>query len=135
MSETAVLPAKGSVLIPALNNQAATKRHPSLPRQPRRLMVLTLALPDQYPWVMLSATALPFVTSFVMGGKVMGARKKCNVQYPNLCTHLGIQHAFLRTSDKHPPWPQMPSLAITRRPTSSTEYSVATKTCLKLWAE
>ena len=31
---------------------------------------------------MLSATALPFITSFIMGGKVMSARKKFNVPYP-----------------------------------------------------
>ena len=53
-------------------------------------MVLALALPDRYPYVMLSATALPFVTSFIMGGKVMSARKKFNVPLPNLYAVPGV---------------------------------------------
>ena len=53
-------------------------------------MVLALAVPDQYPWVMLSATAVPFVTSFIMGGKVMSARKKFNVPLPNLYAVPGV---------------------------------------------
>ena len=48
-------------------------------------MVLIVEVPDLYPYVLLSATVVPFVTSTVMGGKVMGARKLYNVQYPNLC--------------------------------------------------
>ena len=34
-------------------------------------MVLTVTLPDEYPYVILSSTVAPFVTGFVLGGKVM----------------------------------------------------------------
>jgi glutathione S-transferase len=36
------------------------------------------------PYVLFSATVIPFITSTVLGGKVMGARKKFEVPYPNL---------------------------------------------------
>jgi len=53
-------------------------------------MVLTLEVPDAYPWTLLSATALPFVTSLVLGGSVMTARKMFNVPYPNLYATPGV---------------------------------------------
>ena len=53
-------------------------------------MVLTLELPEIYPVVMLSATALPFITSTVMGGQVMSARKTFKVAYPNLYAVPGV---------------------------------------------
>ena len=53
-------------------------------------MVLTLNLPDEYPYVLFAAIVAPFITSFVMGGKVMSARKKFNVQYPNLYATPGF---------------------------------------------
>ena len=45
-------------------------------------MVL-IEIPNEYAWTLLSATALPFVTSFVMGGSVMKARSTFNVPLPN----------------------------------------------------
>ena len=53
-------------------------------------MVLTLTVPDGYPLVLFSATVVPFLTSFVLGGKVMAARKEFNVQYPNLYATPGF---------------------------------------------
>eukprot|EP00966_Prymnesium_polylepis_P246910 5709832-Prymnesium_polylepis.1 len=44
----------------------------------------TIVLPANYPYTLLSATVLPFVTSFIMGGKVMGARSTFGVPLPNL---------------------------------------------------
>lgn len=48
------------------------------------VMVLTIEVPDLYPYAMLSATVLPFVTSFMLGGKVMAARSLYGVKLPNL---------------------------------------------------
>jgi len=52
--------------------------------------MLTLDVPDAYPWTLLSATVVPFVTSFVMGGSVMTARKTFKVGYPNLYAVPGV---------------------------------------------
>ena len=49
-------------------------------------MVLSIELPDAYPYVILSATAVPFLTNGFMMGQVMKARKRLEVKYPNLCT-------------------------------------------------
>lgn len=49
-------------------------------------MVLSLTLPDEYPIVLFTSTVVPFMTNMILGGKVMGARKQYDIQYPNLCT-------------------------------------------------
>merc|ERR1719463_882118 len=53
-------------------------------------MVLAIEVPDAYPWTLLSATALPFATSLIMGGPVMQARKTLKVPYPNLYATPGV---------------------------------------------
>ena len=45
----------------------------------------TVTLPEYYPAVMLVVGPLMFITNFMMGGKVMSARTKYKVGYPNLC--------------------------------------------------
>ena len=45
----------------------------------------TITLPNYYPAVMLTVGPIMFITSFLMGGKVMGARTKYKIPYPNLC--------------------------------------------------
>merc|ERR1711904_739988 len=47
-------------------------------------MVLTVSLPDEYPFVLVSSTIVPFVANACMGGLVVAARKRCDVPYPNL---------------------------------------------------
>ena len=44
----------------------------------------TINVPSSYGWVLLAAGVGPFVTSSIMGSKVMGARAKYNIWYPNL---------------------------------------------------
>ena len=39
-------------------------------------MVLTIAIPDDYPYVLLSTTIVPFVANFMLGGKVRAARAR-----------------------------------------------------------
>lgn len=46
--------------------------------------MLSIEIPDQYGWVLLTVGALPTLTNFMMMGPVMVARKKYNVKYPNL---------------------------------------------------
>jgi glutathione S-transferase len=46
-------------------------------------MVLSLTLPDEYPYVIVSTTIVPFVANMLMGGPVMKARKRLEVPYPN----------------------------------------------------
>lgn len=61
-------------------------------------------LPAEYPWVMLVVGAGMFVTSTLMGGIVMGARKTYNVQYPNLYATPGHHEkadAFNRAQRGH----------------------------------
>merc|ERR1712070_37333 len=63
-----------------------------------------IVVPDWYPATLLAATVVPFVASTVMGGKVMGARKKYNVQYPNLYGVPGVHDhadAFNRVQRGH----------------------------------
>jgi hypothetical protein len=47
-------------------------------------MVFTLTVPSSYGLVILGGGVLPFITNIVLGGPVAAARKKYNVQYPNL---------------------------------------------------
>ena len=47
-------------------------------------MPTTIELPDCYGWVVASGVILPFVSSILLGGSVMTARKKFEVHYPNL---------------------------------------------------
>jgi len=53
-------------------------------------MVLSIEVPDAYPIAVLSATVVPFITSILMGGKVMSARKEYKVFYPNLYATPGV---------------------------------------------
>ena len=53
-------------------------------------MVLSIEVPDAYPVTLLCATVLPFITSMIMGGLVMAARKTYDVQYPNLYAVPGV---------------------------------------------
>lgn len=67
-------------------------------------MVLTLDVPDLYPLVMFSASVVPFVTSTVLGGKVMGARKQFEVPLPNLYASPG-KHKFADEVSRQAPNP------------------------------
>ncbi|KAL7580473.1 hypothetical protein ACA910_004487 [Epithemia clementina (nom. ined.)] len=44
----------------------------------------TIQVPENYGYVVLTTVVGQFVVSFAMGGAVMAAREKYNVQYPNL---------------------------------------------------
>ena len=46
--------------------------------------MVTISVPPEYGWVVLGAGIAPIVTSMYLGGQVMNARKKYNVEYPNL---------------------------------------------------
>ena len=46
--------------------------------------MLSIEIPDNYSYVFLTCGVLPAVANLLLGGKVMGARKTYNVQYPNL---------------------------------------------------
>lgn len=46
--------------------------------------MVTIDIPSDYGYVMLTCGLLPSVTFLVMAGKVMKARKDCDVPYPNL---------------------------------------------------
>jgi glutathione S-transferase len=66
--------------------------------------MLTIEVPDEYPWVLLSATVLPIVTSTIMGGLVMKARTTYKVPYPNLYAVPGVHEkadAFNRVQRGH----------------------------------
>ena len=47
-------------------------------------MVLSIEVPDAYPYVMFMATAVPYIANTILGVAVMNARKQFDVQYPNL---------------------------------------------------
>ena len=67
-------------------------------------MVLSVQVPDNYPLVMLSASVIPFVANFMMGGPVMKARKRYDVRYPNLYATPGVHKeadAFNRVQRGH----------------------------------
>ena len=64
----------------------------------------SIVVPEAYPWTLLSATAVPFVVSQVLGGRVMGARSKFAVPYPNLYAVPGVHEkadAFNRVQRGH----------------------------------
>ena len=64
----------------------------SLPRLFAKMT--TINVPAEYPWVLLATTVAPFVTSMMLGGAVMSARKKFDVPYPNLYATPGVhKHA------------------------------------------
>lgn len=50
----------------------------------------TLTVPSTYGYTILTCAVLPAITSTVMGGMVMSARKKFNVPYPNLYATPGF---------------------------------------------
>ena len=65
---------------------------------------MSLQVPPNYGYVLLSCVVSPFVTTFVMGGNVMAARKKYNVTYPNLYATPGFHKdadAFNRVQRGH----------------------------------
>ena len=50
----------------------------------------TLTVPEGYGWVLLAVGPLAFVSSQMMGGPVMKARKEFDVPYPNLYATKGF---------------------------------------------
>ncbi len=46
--------------------------------------MLSIEIPDNYGYVLLTCGALPAFTNLIMSGAVMKARKQYNVNYPNL---------------------------------------------------
>jgi len=46
--------------------------------------MVAIEVPDHYGWVVLCSGVVPVITNMVLQGFVMSARKKFNVQYPNL---------------------------------------------------
>ena len=67
-------------------------------------MTLTLVLPDQYGWVVLSCLVGQALTSMAMGGAVMKARTQFEVPYPNLYATPGFHKqadAFNRVQRGH----------------------------------
>ncbi|KAL3928616.1 MAG: hypothetical protein SGBAC_012573 [Bacillariaceae sp.] len=57
--------------------------------------MVAIEIPDHYGWVILGATIAPVITSMILAGFVMSARKKHDVQYPNLYAVPG----FHKTAD------------------------------------
>ena len=53
-------------------------------------MVYTLTVPENYPLCLFTVSVVPFMTSFMLGGKVMSARKQYDVQYPHLYAVPGV---------------------------------------------
>jgi hypothetical protein len=43
----------------------------------------TITVPAAYGFVIVAAGVGPFITNMYLGGAVMSARTKCNIQYPN----------------------------------------------------
>lgn len=67
-------------------------------------MSTTITVPDNYGYVILSSLVLPWIASELMSGKVMGARKTYDVQYPNLYATPGYHkeaEAFNRLQRGH----------------------------------
>ena len=52
--------------------------------------MLSIEVPDKYGYVLLTCGVFPALTNFVLGGKVMAARKKYNVKLPNLYATPGF---------------------------------------------
>lgn len=59
----------------------------------RQFTMVSINVPEHYGWVVLGSGILPVVTSMVLGGDVMKARKKYDVQYPNLYAPPGNKNA------------------------------------------
>lgn len=67
-------------------------------------MVLSIDVPDNYGYVFLTCGVLPAISNLVIGGSVMAARKKYDVQYPNLYATPGYHKdadAFNRVQRGH----------------------------------
>mmetsp|Transcript_4924 Transcript_4924/g.7425 ORF Transcript_4924/g.7425 Transcript_4924/m.7425 type:complete len:151 (+) Transcript_4924:34-486(+) len=67
-------------------------------------MVISIDVPSEYGWVVLGAGLGPVITSIVLSGYVMGARKEFDVQYPNLYAvpkHHKNADAFNRVQRGH----------------------------------
>ena len=67
-------------------------------------MSFTITVPDNYGYVVLSSVIGHFGANMVLSGRVMGARKKFNVQYPNLYAVPGYHKdadAFNRVQRGH----------------------------------
>ena len=67
-------------------------------------MTVTMELPSEYGYVILSCVVGPFVSSMMIGGSVMTARKSLDVQYPNLYATPGFHKqadAFNRVQRGH----------------------------------
>jgi glutathione S-transferase len=71
---------------------------------PPLIMTVSIELPSEYGYVILSCVVCPFVSSFLIGGSVMAARKSFDVQYPNLYATPGFHKqadAFNRVQRGH----------------------------------
>ena len=64
--------------------------------------VMILDIPNAYGYVILGNVFLPTFTALYLGGDVMKARKKFDVQYPNLYATPGF-HKVRRTTISAPP--------------------------------
>ena len=65
---------------------------------------VSLQVPQNYGYVLLTCVVGPFVSYTLMGGNVMAARKKYNVDYPNLYAAPGFHKeadAFNRVQRGH----------------------------------
>ena len=65
---------------------------------------MSLQVPQNYGYVLLTCVVGPFVTTFLMGGSVMAARAKYSVEYPNLYATPGFHKeadAFNRVQRGH----------------------------------
>ena len=74
------------------NSNEATK---SIEHYPS-VTIMSIQIPEGYGYVFLTCGVLPAVTNFFLSGSVMGARKKYDVQYPNLYATPG----FHKEADK-----------------------------------
>ena len=52
--------------------------------------MVTINLPPEYGWTIIGAAIVPFIGLNFIGGQVMNARKKYDVQYPNLYAVPGV---------------------------------------------
>jgi glutathione S-transferase len=66
--------------------------------------MLSIDVPDGYAYVFFTCGMLPSITNFLLGGKVMSARKKFNIPLPNLYAtpgHHKEADAFNRVQRGH----------------------------------
>ena len=73
-------------------------------QQEAALLAKKSFVPDEYGWVLLLAGAGFFITSAMLGGPVMNARKQYNVPLPNLYATPGYHdkaEAFNRVQRGH----------------------------------